>query len=105
MNSSEQNISQFRRGEVVAGRVAHIAPFGLFLELEHSAESGTHGLCEIPRLRRVENGVSPAGVYSGGENLTVRVYAEDRKRRLVAVSEIGVGMPDADSSPHIPVPR
>jgi 4-hydroxy-3-methylbut-2-enyl diphosphate reductase len=86
--------SHYHRGQIVQGRVEHLANFGAFVELEPRVDA----LCLIPNLSRCSStpGTLPQEVYKIGEVLTLRIYVVDREKGKIGASEKAVAMSDEE---------
>ncbi|MBI4881523.1 MAG: S1 RNA-binding domain-containing protein [Planctomycetes bacterium] len=75
---------RIRAGQVVRGRVARLAEFGAFVELEGAIEGLLHRSQLAPeRVNRVEDAVKV------GDEITVRVQAIDAENRRISLSRLG----------------
>lgn len=82
--------TRFAVGDIVTGKVARIAPFGAFIELE----PGVDGLVHISQISR-ERVVSVEKALSAGQMITAKVLKIDPKERKISLS-----IKEADDHDH-----
>ena len=73
--------TRFAEGDVVTGKVARIAPFGAFIELE----PGVDALVHISQISR-ERVISVEKALSAGQMITAKILKIDSKQRKISLS-------------------
>jgi 4-hydroxy-3-methylbut-2-enyl diphosphate reductase len=73
--------TRFAVGDIVTGKVARIAPFGAFIELE----PGVDGLVHISQISR-ERVISVEKALSAGQTITAKILKVDPKEKKISLS-------------------
>ena len=85
-NAWERFISSHQPGDVVKGKIARVANFGAFVELEE----GIEGLCHISELSE-ERVAKPEDIVSVGQEMEFKILRIDSEGKKIGLSARAVG--------------